>query len=196
VRIRCDAPAATPALATPVLNLQLEAADRKLRDYLVDFDRSGERTLVLPEPASERAFVDFPNAEASYRSKAALQTFDYGRVVALNIRWMRPPGPEVRCELTGVEAVTEDAIPLRDLEVRIAGASITFARPLSPGDYLEWWGTGPVKQFDRNGFMLAEIPLGRPAPELPAGPIRIAIDGSGARAARLTTITIGEPLES
>src|ERR1019366_7384561 len=78
-----------PAGETPVLNVQLEGASKTFRDYYIDLDFRGPKTIILPEPGTRRMLAEFRPAPANYPFKAAMGGFDYGNVVALNLRWMR-----------------------------------------------------------------------------------------------------------
>ena len=81
-----------------MLNLQLESQGKTYRDYYVDLDFTGRRTLVVHEPTTERMLPEFRPHYANYAFKAAMYDFDYAGIVGLNVRWMRlPAGPPLRC---------------------------------------------------------------------------------------------------
>jgi hypothetical protein len=68
IRLRVDGPAPTNGPCA-VLNVQLESGGKTYRDHYIDLDFRGEKTIVLPEPTTERcrSFV----RHANYEFKAA-----------------------------------------------------------------------------------------------------------------------------
>ena len=74
----------------PVLNVQLEDQRGWFRDHYIDLDFVGERTIVLPETNVARLLPDFGRSE--YHVKKVVRYFDYSKVAAVNLRWMRQPG--------------------------------------------------------------------------------------------------------
>jgi hypothetical protein len=61
----------------PVLNIQLEAAGRTYRDYYVDLDFTGPKTVILAEPGASRMLAEFRPALANYCFKVAMYGFNY-----------------------------------------------------------------------------------------------------------------------
>jgi hypothetical protein len=107
VKLDVEGPA-PGATEKPVLNIQLEAGGKTFRDYYVDLDFSGPKTVILAEPGTSRMLAEFRPALANYYFKAAMYGFNYGNIVALNLRWMRyPKGSGVRCRIGSVEALEE-----------------------------------------------------------------------------------------
>ncbi|NMC20152.1 MAG: hypothetical protein GYA33_06990, partial [Thermogutta sp.] len=111
VRLRHDGPVSDPP---GVLNFQLEAGGARFRDYYVDLDFVGEKLIVLPQPTPERILTEFRPAHANYPFKAALYGFDFGRIRALNIRWMRRPAAESQCHVLAITALKETPQELRN----------------------------------------------------------------------------------
>ena len=107
VQLEVEGPA--PASGqSPVLNVQLEAGGKTYRDYYIDLDFRGRKTIVLPEPGTSRMLAEFRPAYSNYPFKMAMYSFNYGNVVALNLRWMRyAKGSGVRCRVSSVEALEE-----------------------------------------------------------------------------------------
>ena len=99
VRLNVEGPAPGSG-ETPVLNIQLEAGGKAYRDYYVDVDFTGAKTVILAEPGTSRMLAEFRPAWASYPFKMAMYGFNYANVVALNLRWMRYPKVNaVRCRV-------------------------------------------------------------------------------------------------
>jgi hypothetical protein len=179
----------------PVLNLQLESGGKTYRDYYINLDFSGRRTLIMAEPGTNRMLVEFRPAPADYPFKAAMGGFDYGHVVALNLRWMRfPKGSPVRCRLSFVEALEERNTTLRNIEISEGASRITIPA-MNTGDYAEYWGDGTVRVFDRNGNPLSTFPV-QVGPQLSTGENTVRVKASGSGNVVLTAITLGAGLST
>jgi len=195
VRLRVDSPA--PAQGPyAVLNVQLEAGGKTYRDHYIDLDFSGEKTIVLAEPTTERLLPEFRPAHANYEFKAAMYGFEYRHIVALNLRWMRLPKEHpAKCSITLVEALAESEVPLKDPELVVGGKSLCLPVELNTGDYAEFTATGPVRVFDRNGTMLSSFEVTNDRPTLQAGENRVVLRAAGAGCAKLTIITVGDAIQ-
>jgi hypothetical protein len=179
----------------PVLNFQLEAGGKIYRDYYVDLDFAGERTIVLPEPATERMLPEFRPAYANYAFKAAMYGFNYRGILALNVRWMRAGRAPVACAVAQVEALAELDAPLKRPVLEVGAEKMTLPVELGTEDYAEFQGTGDLRVFDKQGQLLRTVrPEGR-VPVLPAGAGRIVLRAADGGAAKLTLITLGAPLK-
>ena len=192
VQLEVEAPA--PALnEKPVLNLQLEAAGKGYRDYYIDLDSSGPRTIVLAEPGTNRMLAEFRPAPSNYPFKDAMNgVFDYANVVALNLRWMRyPKGSGARCRMGRVEALQERSGVLSGVEIRAGSSSIAIPGELKTGDYAEYWADGTIRVFDRNGVLLSTAPA-KAGPQLKAGGSQVALKAAGPGVVVFTAITMGE----
>ena len=107
VQLEVDGSAAA-SNESAVLNVQLEAGGKTYRDYYIDLDFRGSKTIVLPEPDTSRMLAEFRPAYSNYPFKMAMYGFNYGNVVALNLRWMRyTKGSRIRCRVSLVEALEE-----------------------------------------------------------------------------------------
>jgi hypothetical protein len=176
----------------PVLNIQLETAAKTYRDYYVDLDFSGPKTVVLAEPGTNRMLAEFRPASANYYFKAAMYSFNYGNIVALNLRWMRyPKGSAVRCRIASVEALEERDGTLRDVEVSTGSLSIATPLLMNTGDYAESWGDGTIRVFDRNGVLRSTFPV-KAGPQLRTGDNKLTVKAVGSGSVVLTTITLGK----
>ena len=176
----------------PVLNIQLEATGKRYRDYYVDVDFSGPKTIILTEPGTNRMLAEFRPAYANYPFKAAMGGFEYGNVVALNLRWMRyPKGSAVRCRIVLVEALEERNSTLSDVNISAGSLSITIPTGMKTGDYAEYWGDGTICVFDRNGILLLTSPV-EPGPRLRTGENKLSVKAAGSGNVVLTAITLGK----
>jgi len=194
VRLRVDGPGPTNRPCA-VLNVQLEAGGKTYRDHYIDLDFSGERTIVLPEPTTERMLPEFRPAQANYAFKAAMYGFDYRHIVALNLRWMRLPKDQpVKCSITLVEALAESEVPLKNAELVIGGRTLSTPLELKTGDYAEFTADGRVRVFDRNGTGLSSFDAPSDLPALQAGENHIMFHAAGAARAKFTAITVGDAL--
>jgi hypothetical protein len=183
---------ATGSGERPVLNIQLEAGGKTYRDYYVDVDFSGPKTVILAEPGTSRMLAEFRPAYANYPFKAAMGGFNYGNVVALNLRWMRyPKGSGVRCRIGLVEALEERNSTLRDVEISGGSLSITIPAEMKTGDYAEYWGDGTIRVFDRNCILLSTSPV-KPGPQLRTGENKLTLKAAGSGNVVLTAITQGK----
>jgi hypothetical protein len=177
---------------TPVLNIQLEADGSTYRDYYVDLDFRGARTLILPEPGTSRMLAEFRPAYANYPFKAAMYSFNYGKVVALNLRWMRyPKASAVRCRVGSVEAVQERNSAFTNIAVSTGSSSITIPTKMATGDYAEYWGDGKIQVFDHNGVLLSTYPV-TTSPQVAPSDNKLSIIANGSGTVALTSITLGK----
>jgi hypothetical protein len=193
VRLTVEGAVEGPAQGpTPVLNVQLEANGKTYRDYYIDLDFNGSKTLVLPEPGTDRTLAEFRPAYANYAFKAAMYHFNYAGVVALNLRWMRyPKSCGVRCRISQVEAIAERDVHVKNAAISVGAMSIAIPREMQTGDYAEYWADSAVRIFDRNGGLLGSVPVPH-APRLAQGDNRIAVTAETPGANwKLTVITLG-----
>jgi hypothetical protein len=191
VQLEVDGPL-SGSRESPVLNVQLEAGGRTYRDYYIDLDFRGAKTVILAEPGTSRMLAEFRPVSANYSFKAAMYSFNYTNVVALNLRWMRyTKGSRVRCRIGLVEALEERNGVSRDFEISAGLLKISIPGEMKTGDYAEYWGEGPIRIFDRNGVLLRTVPAAR-APVLEAGENRLAVKAGESGNLMLTAITLGK----
>jgi len=182
-----------PSDETAVLNVQLQTGDSTYRDYYIDLDFRGPKTVILAEPGTSRMLIEFPPAHSNYPYKAAMYGFNYKNVVALNLRWMRYPKGGVRCLIGLVEALDERSQALQEVEISTSSAKIALSGRLKPGDYAEYWGEGPIRVFDRNGVLLRTAPVSADhVPVLSVGENRVAVKASRPGNIKFTAITLGK----
>ena len=176
-----------------VLNIQLESSGW-FRDHYINVDFAGERTVILREPDSERLLSEFP--QPSYPIKRALLGFDYSRVNAINVRWMKslPPGVEAKLSIMRVEALAESSAPWSNPELLVNDKSLKINAVLQTGDYAEFWGNGSIRIFDRNGNERDTLPQPAFVPTIRNGENTIIVKNPAPADVRLTTIVLGKPL--
>jgi hypothetical protein len=192
VRLEVEGPPVTGE--PPVLNVQLEAGGKTYRDYYIDLDFRGPKTVILAEPGTARTLAEFPPTYVNYPFKAAMYQFNYGNLVALNLRWMRyPKGSGVRCRISFVEALAERDIALRGCEISAGGLTAAIPGDLRTGDYAEYWADGQIRVFDRNGVLRQIAPM-KHSPSLAPGVNRLTIKAQGPSHATFTSITLNENL--
>ena len=136
--------------------------------------------------------AEFRPASSNYPFKMAMYGFNYGNVVALNLRWMRyAPGSGIRCRIGRVEALEERSSVLKDVEISASSVKLEIPNEMKTGDYAEYWGEGPIRVFDRNGVLLRTVTANR-APVLRTGKNTVVIKAPVAGSAKLTAITLGK----
>lgn len=190
VRLEVEGP--EPSGESPVLNLQLETGNKTYRDYYVDLNFRGTKTVLLPEPGTSRTLAEFRPAPSNYQFKAAMYSFNYGNVVALNLRWMRyPAGNRLRCRVSVVEALQERESALKQVQLSTGNATIAIPGEMTTGNYAEYWGDGPIRVFDANGVLLRSVPANQ-GPQLKAGENRLLLRAAGPGTVKLTAITTGK----
>ena len=172
-----------------VLNLQLEAGNKTYRDHYVDLTFRETKTVLLPEPGASRTLAEFRPAPSNYQFKAATYSFNYGNVVALNLRWMRYPASSgLRCRVTLVEALAERDSALKQVQLSTGNATITIPGEMTTGNYAEYWGDGSIRVFDPNGVLLRTVPANQ-GPQLKAGENKLMLRAAGPATVKLTAIT-------
>jgi hypothetical protein len=195
VRLRVDGPAPVVDGQPPVLNVQLEAAGKNYRDHYIDLNFTGEKTIIVAEPTTERMLPEFRPAHANYAFKAAMYGFDYRHIVSLNLRWMRVPKDQpVKCSVMSVEAMAESEAPLNHPELIVGGKTLAIPADLKTGDYAEFWAEGSLKVFDRNGALLSSIRTEDAPLALQPGENHVILRATTPALAKLTCITAGDAL--
>jgi hypothetical protein len=190
--IRLDVSGAPPASGeTAVLNVQLADSAGFFRDYYVDLDFSGPKTIVLPEASSKRMLPEFRPNGVNYPFKSALYGFNYASVTAVSLRWMRfPKNAAFRARISSVEALQELPVTLSDIRVSTGSLSIAVPVAMRTGDYAEYWGDGAIRVFDRNGKKLFTSAIAQ-NPQMGTGDNRVRVSSTGAGTVVLTSITLG-----
>ncbi len=174
---------ASAGAANGVLNVQLEAAGRVYRDHLLDV-RAGRNTYTLAGPSAERVLREYRPALGNYAYKASVYAFDYSKITALNVRWMRAP--------SGGTVVLRSVVPLREAPatlvrpvLRLNTHDLAIPTTLRAGDSVAISADGRARVFDAKGRPRTTLSLG-PLPQLPAGNVSAKLLASGAARVRLT----------
>jgi len=187
--VRLEVEGTSPA-DPPVLDVQLESSDGIYRDYYIDLSFTGAKTVVVAGPSPERTLLELRPSFQNFYYKSALQQFNYSNVTAVNLRWARLPKARVTCRISLIEALAERRARLRKLEVSTGGASIQVPHSLNVGDYVESWGDGRIRIFNKNGVLLrTEYVKGTPS--LAKGPNAVSVKAARSGNLIVTAITIG-----
>jgi hypothetical protein len=162
IRVRADFSASAAGAKPDALDIQLEAVDGTLRDYIVDIDFIGERRTTIREPSTERILPEFWPDVRNFSFKSSMREFDYSRVRALNVRWLRRnPAGSAKCELLSVEALAEGASSADGIEISIEGKSLSLPAAIGTGNYVEYVAEDAARFFDSNGRALEVFPIER-----------------------------------
>jgi hypothetical protein len=180
---------------TPVLNVQLESVDGAFRDYDINLNWRGYAVVVVPEPTTERVLPELRPAPSTYNFKYAMTDFSYGKVGAVNFRWMRSvAGTPLKCRVIWLKALGERPDPVVSPTLSVGTTRFTIPTAIAAGDYAEYAGSGPVVIYDKNGAKLMEIPPEGEPLVLHHGANVVTIETRGTGRVRFTGITSGKPL--
>jgi hypothetical protein len=178
--------------APAVLNVQLESDGKRFRDHYIDLDFTGERTIILPEPTAERMLAEFRPSAANYSFKHAGYTFNYERIVALNLRWMRlPEGKAPRCKISLVEALAESDAVLENPKISLNNETLSIPATLETGDYAELLDGNSIRVFSANGVQKEIIPIPASLPVLKTGMDQVRLEAQTPAPVKMTLITLG-----
>jgi hypothetical protein len=195
VRLRIDGPEYLGQGQCAVLNVQLESINKTYRDHYIDINFSGERTIVLREPNTDRMLAEFWPSPANYAFKAAMYDCDYSKISALNFRWMRPPKNGVQsCSVGPVEALLETERVITNLQLAGGDLALVVPASLRCGDYLECRADGVCRLFDNNGFMISASNAQPQQLNLKRGESSLSVIGSHGGDIEFTLIATGEPI--
>jgi hypothetical protein len=177
-----------------VLNVQLESDGKRFRDHYIDLSFTGERTIILPEPTAERMLAEFRPNGSNYSFKLAGYTFNYERIVALNLRWMRlPNGKLPRCKISLVEALAESDGTLENPRITLGDESFSIPAKLETGDYAEFLDGNSIRIFDANGAQKQTLPAPKDVPVFKSGTHQIKLEAKNSAPVKMTLITLGAP---
>lgn len=144
------------ASSWPVLNVQLQSVGTMYRDYYVDVNFSGEKTIIIPGTNVERLFDDLQ--PMSYGVFNSVYNFDFSKIVSVNFRWMRRPvGDGFSCAVKSVVALAETDNPVNNLRISLGGKSLSIPAEIATGNYVEFTRSGEVRYYDKNGNMLSNV---------------------------------------
>ncbi len=199
-----------------VLNVQVRSPRHLsggFADRYIPVDFTGRRYFELVEPESD----DLARYEWAHtlrkvdwaRQPAALMGYlypmyhiwaDYRQIATLTVGINNlPQGKSVEVRLGPVRALPLRSVKLVNPAVRINGRTLTFPVELENGSYLEFRGLDDCRAYDAQGASLGEVvPVGE-VPILDAGVNTVdfiaAPSTEGTARARVTVITLGEPLQ-
>jgi hypothetical protein len=177
-----------------VLNVQLESDGKRFRDHYIDLNFTGERTIILPEPTAERMLAEFRPKAANYSFKLAGYTFNYERIVALNLRWMRlPNGKLPRCKISLVEALAESDDALENPRIILGEKTFPISAKLQTGDYAEFLDGDSIRIFDANGAQKQTVAAPKTIPVFKNGIHEIKLEAENSAPVKMTLVTLGAP---
>ena len=109
-----------------------------------------------------------------------------------------PPGATATARFGRLEGLKETPGTLHNPGLTVMGKSITFPVRLEPDWYLEYDGDGPVRVFDPNGFIKAQVQPQGTAPTIRKGSSQVTFfcdrGQDRGETAKVTLITRGKSL--
>jgi hypothetical protein len=178
-----------------VLGVQLETGTKTYREFYVNLDFTGERTVRLAVPEPGRMLSEFPALYANYDYKLAMYSFRWDDIEALNFRWMRRAADQpVRCTVKAVEALAETDSLTEAIGVSAGGASVVIPAGLKTGDYAEYRADGVLRIFDQNGNLHSTVPQSGAGPSLQSGQNQVTLKCSRPARLQMTEIVLGPAL--
>jgi len=193
VKLRVDGQLPKSERPADVINIQLESGGKMYRDYYIDLDFTGEKTIIIPEPTTVRLLPEFQ--AANYSFKRAMYGFNYGNVNAINFRWMRrASSSQIKCWINQVEALKENDTVVKNLFVKVGDKKISIPVKMHTGDYAEFWGGGNIRVFDKNGMLRFDLPTSAQLPYLVRGDNSVLLGADNAASFKMTFITFGAPI--
>ncbi|TAN40749.1 MAG: hypothetical protein EPN25_06560 [Nitrospirae bacterium] len=177
-----------------VLNVQLESGGL-YRDHYIDLDFIGERAIIIAGSNTERMLPELRPSYTTYAINAAMSGFNYQSIDAVNFRWMQQSRTNpLKATVTLVEALSETDALVKDPEITVGRSRVVIPGTLKTGDYVEYWGDGPARIFDRNGRQLSTTEV-VDAPVLSTGENKMVVTSKGIKMpVKVTTILLGKSL--
>lgn len=128
-----------------VLNLQLEDVDGFFRDYYLKITPNKESLVLINYmDAPSQMLSELMPAYVSYPMKSAIYHFNFSKVVAMNIRWMKTCNVGEKVFLRSVAMVQEEASTLNTIEFFIGSKKILDVPLLKTGEILDVFPNGDV----------------------------------------------------
>ncbi len=177
------------------LHFAIESGRQNVRDYYVRLDFTGWKYVRMPESAGGEIY-DFKFPLSSYFSLGIMnyETVDRVYVFITNL----PPGATATARFGRLEGLKETPGTLHNPGLTVKGQSITFPVRLEPDWYLEYDGDGPVRVFDPNGFIKAQVQPQGTAPTIRKGSSQVTFfcdrGQDRGETAKVTLITRGKSL--
>lgn len=161
ITLRVTGPPDPTGTAPAVLDLQLESTSKRYRDYPIELDFRGQRTIVVPKSGNSQSLSSLTLSSKTYNVRAALSNFNFGSVVALNVRWMRHPVSPITVRLRRVVALAEAEGLARRVTMTLGGGRMSIG-DLRTGDYAEYLDGDSLRVFDANGNLLRTVQVPKP----------------------------------
>lgn len=131
--------------ACSVLNLQLEDVDGFFRDYYLRAIPNKESTAMINYlDAPPQMLTGLMPAYMAYPMKSAIYHFNYSKVVAMNIRWMKTCNVHEKILLKHISMVQEDSAILNSIELFVGVKKVLDIPLLKTGEILDVFPNGDV----------------------------------------------------
>ncbi|MDO8415080.1 MAG: hypothetical protein Q7S87_02590 [Agitococcus sp.] len=128
-----------------ILNLQLEDSKGFFRDYYLDISANRTQSIVINyEDAPARMLKDLPPSYSQYKLKSAVYSFDFSRVVALNLRWMKTCAMNSEVMLKKVEMIPEETATLDGISLFMGNRKLIDIPSLHTQEVLDIFPDGDV----------------------------------------------------
>ena len=180
------------------LHFTLEDAGRwQVRDFYVPLTFKGWKYIEIPKWA-QREIYEFQFPCSNFN---ALRGMDWESVPRVYVFLTNiPSGSSASARFGRLEALHESTPrTVRNPGLTVNGKSITFPVTIEPDWYLEYAGADPVRVFDANGFLQAEVMPEGPPPQLTAGNNSLTFfcerGPDFGETVKVTPITRGKPLQ-
>ncbi|MEP6536258.1 MAG: hypothetical protein ABJF23_13110 [Bryobacteraceae bacterium] len=174
------------------LHFVIEDSSRwPVRDYYVRLDFKGRRYVEMREAAKGEIYdFVFP-----FNNYWAIRNIDIKTISRVYVFLTGvPSGAAVDARFSRLEALREQARPVKDANLTINGKSVSFPANLQTGWYLEYLGSGEARVFNANGFEQPGAGIHGTTPVMRHGSNKIHFQCGGCGPAKLTISTRGEPL--
>ncbi|GMU20965.1 MAG: hypothetical protein AMXMBFR13_10610 [Phycisphaerae bacterium] len=184
-----------------VLNFQLRSPEHLptgFGEHYVDVDFTGWRYFELIEPEGDRcAEYNWPYGGHFY--DLYREHVDYSQVASLGLWYNNvPAGGKVKCHISPIKALPLVKAKLIQPMLLINGQELKLPVTLESGSYVELLEGRDCKLYGANGELLREVALEGDVPAMNPGEnrveLRCGIEGATHPRARVTIMTVGEPL--
>jgi hypothetical protein len=177
--VEYDAPSAT-GTCLPVLNLQLQDKTGSIRDYLLNVQPGMNHTALLRyEDAPRQILTSLAPSARAYGISKALRGFDFSRVGALNVRWMKSCGLNKTASIKIVKLgmLKESNAALHDIAISVGSRNIASVPELQRGEVFDIY-PDQTATVCRKGECRPVTVKKLPVSSLDGSQIKVSTDGS------------------